>query len=306
MKSIAVVLVDWNGVEVTRECLSSLAKVDASFLDRLQIIVVDNGSDHPIIDGIGGEIKNLLYIRSSVNQGFAGGNNLGIRYAIENDFAYTLLLNNDTTVAPDFLYPLFSMLEENENVAAAQPKIYFAHQKDRLWNAGNKFDQIFGTTSTRGYNEIDKGQYDKAESMPWLTGCCMLIRNKAFKQHVPSLLNEQFKTYFEDVKLSFDLRKAGYELMYVPASKIWHIAGYSAERNQDKEGKKFPEVVYLHTRNKIWIARAYSLSLTRPLAMFWQYIYCLLLLTYYAIKGRWKKYNKVIQAMQDARRSQPC
>jgi GT2 family glycosyltransferase len=306
MKSIAVVLVDWNGVEVTRECLSSLKKVDVSFLDRFQVILVDNGSDEPVMDEVGDDFRNMLYIRSTVNQGFAGGNNLGIRYAIENNFAYTLLLNNDTTVAPDFIYHLFKTLEENENVAAAQPKIYFAHNKQLLWNAGNKFDRIFGTTSTRGYNEIDKGQYDEAATMPWLTGCCMLIRNKALKQHVPSLLSEKFKTYFEDVELSFRLRHAGYELMYVPASKIWHIAGYSAERNQDKEGKKFPEIVYLHTRNKIWIARAYSLSLTRPLAMFWQYGYCVLLLTYYAIKGRWKKYNKVIQAMQDARQSQPC
>jgi hypothetical protein len=171
---------------------------------------------------------------------------------------------------------------------------------------GTKFDGIFGTTSTRGFNQIDQGHFDQNESMPWLTGCCILIKNEVVKTFSPTFLNERYKTYFEDVEFSFRLRKAGYELMYVPSSKIWHIAGYSAERNKDKEGKKFPEIVYLHTRNKIWIARAYSLPLTRPLAMLWQYGYCLLLLGYYAIKGRWKKYNKVIQAMQDGWRSQPC
>jgi GT2 family glycosyltransferase len=306
MKSIAVVLVDWNGVEVTKECLASLKKVDTSFLDRFQIIVVDNGSDVPSKDLLEDDFSDIVFITSSINLGFAGGNNLGIKYAIENGFTYTLLLNNDTTVAHDFLKPLFGTMEINNTIVAAQPKIYFAHNRSLLWNAGNKFDRIFGTTSTRGYNEIDKGHYNEVATMPWLTGCCMLIRNEVLKHHVPSLLNERFKTYFEDVKLSFDLRKAGYQLMYVPASKIWHIAGYSAERNKDKEGKKFPEIVYLHTRNKIWIARAYSLPLTRPLAMLWQYGYCLLLLTYYALKGRWKKYNKVIQAMQDGWRSQPC
>jgi GT2 family glycosyltransferase len=306
MKSIAVVLVDWNGVEVTKECLTSLKKSDVSFLDRFQIIVVDNGSDVPIKSLLEEYFSDIVYISSSINLGFAGGNNLGIKYAIENNFTYTLLLNNDTTVAPDFLKPLFDTLESNINIAAAQPKIYFAHNRTLLWNAGTKFDRIFGTTSSRGYNEIDKGQYEETTTMPWLTGCCMLIKNEVLKQHVPELLNEQFKTYFEDVKLSFDLREAEYELMYVPLSKIWHVAGYTAERNQDKEGKKFPEIVYLHTRNKIWIGRAYSLPLTRPLAMLWQYGYCLLLLAYYAIKGRWKKYNKVIQAMQDGWRSQPC
>jgi GT2 family glycosyltransferase len=306
MKSIAVVLVDWNGVEITKECLASLKKVETSFLDMFQIIVVDNGSDLPDKDVLENEFNDFIFLRSETNRGFAGGNNLGIKYAIENNFTYTLLLNNDTTVDPDFLKPLFETMESNKNIAAAQPKIYFAHNRSLLWNAGTKFNHIFGTASTRGYNEIDIGQYDDVKTMPWLTGCCMLINNEVLMQHIPSLLNEQFKTYFEDVKLSFDLRKAGYELMYVPSSKIWHIAGYSAEQNKDKEGKMFPEIVYLHTRNKIWIARAYSLSLTQPLAMFWQYGYCLLLLTYYAIKGRWKKCNKVIQAMQDGWRSQPC
>jgi GT2 family glycosyltransferase len=306
MRSIAVVLVDWNGVEVTKECLASLKKVDISFLERFQIIVVDNGSDFPVKDVLENEFSEIVFLRSETNRGFAGGNNLGIQYAIDNDFTYTLLLNNDTTVKPDFLYPLFIAIKEKESVAAAQPKIYFAHNRSLLWNAGTNFNRIFGNTSTRGYNEIDKGQYDEAATMPWLTGCCMLIKSDVLKQYFPSLLNEQFKTYFEDVKISFDMRKAGYELMYVPASKIWHIAGYSAEQNKDKEGKMFPEIVYLHTRNKIWIARVYSLPLTRPLAMLWQYGYCLLLLAYYAIKGRWKKYNKVIQAMQDGWRSQQC
>ena len=105
MKSIAVVLVDWNGVEVTKECLASLKKVDTSFLDRFQIIVVDNGSDVPCKDLLEDEFSDIVYISSSINLGFAGGNNLGIKYALENRFTYTLLLNNDTTLADDFLKP---------------------------------------------------------------------------------------------------------------------------------------------------------------------------------------------------------
>jgi GT2 family glycosyltransferase len=306
MKSIAVVLVDWNGVEVTRECLRSLKNINTAGLDKVQVIVVDNGSDSSVKEALLDEFGDVVYLRSEVNLGFAGGNNIGIRYSIENNFDYTLLLNNDTTVDTDFLLPLVKVLEENEKVAAVQPKIYFAHNKSLLWNAGTKFDTFFGTTSTRGYNQIDQGQFDQTAYMPWLTGCCMLIKNDVLQQYLPSLLNERYKNYFEDVDFSFRLRQTGNELMYVPASKIFHIAGYSAERNTDKEGKKFPEIVYLHTRNKIWIARAHASTLTKPLALFWQYMYCLLLLIYYAAKGRWKKYNKVIQAMQDGWHSQPC
>ena len=299
MKNIAVVIVDWNGAEITRQCISSLNSINPLGIGRVKIIVVDNGSDKPTKEALEYECTHVTFLRSETNLGFAGGNNIGIKYALENGFGYTLLLNNDTTVDNCFLQPLVKVLEENENVAAVQPKIYFAHDKKLLWNAGNKFDRIFGTTATRGYKEYDQGQFDDIKSMPWLTGCCMLINNEVLASMGPEYLNEQFKTYFEDVEFSFRLRNAGYDLRYVPESTIWHIAGYSAERNTDKEGKKFPEIVYLHTRNKIWIARAYAYGFTKPLAMAWQYIYCLMLMVYYAARGRWKKYNKVIQAMQD-------
>ena len=305
MKSIAVVLVDWNGIEVTRECLRSLGKINVAGLDKVQVIVVDNGSENVVEDSLRGDFSDVVFLRSEINLGFAGGNNIGIRYALENNFDYTLLLNNDTSVDKDFLLPLVHVLEENKKVAAVQPKIYFAHDNNLLWNAGNTFNRIFGTTSTRGYKQYDQGQYDGTATMPWLTGCCMLIKNEMMQQYAPSLLNETYKTYFEDVEFSFRLIKAGFELMYVPSSTIWHIAGYSAERNEGKEGKMFPEIVYLHTRNKIWIARAYSIPFFRPVALAWQYIYCLLLLIHFAIKGRWEKYNKIIQAMNDAWRTQP-
>lgn len=306
MKSIAVVLVDWNGADVTRQCIYSLNGINPLTLGKVKIIVVDNGSEQPVKDVLGNEATHVIFLRSETNLGFAGGNNIGIRYALEQGFDYTLLLNNDTTVDAGFLQPMVEVLENNQKVAAVQPKIYFAHNKKLLWNAGNKFDPIFGTTSTRGYKQYDQGQFDEVATMPWLTGCCMLIKNDVLKTMGPVYLNETFKTYFEDVEFSFRLRNAGYELMYVPASTIWHIGGYSAERNSGKEGKKFPEIVYLHTRNKIWIARANAYAFTKSLAMSWQYVYCFLLLLYYAFRGRWKKYNKVIQAMQDGWRSQPC
>ena len=156
MKSIAVVLVDWNGVEVTRECLRSLSKINTTGLDKVQVIVVDNGSVHSVENSLQEEFSDVVYLRSEINLGFAGGNNVGIRYTLENNFDYTLLLNNDTTVDKDFLLPLVHVLEENEKVAAVQPKIYFAHDNNLLWNAGNTFDRFFGTTSTRGYKQDER------------------------------------------------------------------------------------------------------------------------------------------------------
>ena len=76
MKSIAVVLVDWNGIEVTRECLRSLSKINSSGLDKVQVIVVDNGSKNAVEDSLRGDFGGVVYLRSAINRDFAGGNNI--------------------------------------------------------------------------------------------------------------------------------------------------------------------------------------------------------------------------------------
>ncbi|MEY2923457.1 MAG: hypothetical protein RL108_2083, partial [Bacteroidota bacterium] len=129
--SVAIILVNWNSYEFTNDCIASLKKV--SYLN-FRIVVVDNGS----IDGSGKQLQqeqpDIIVLFSDDNKGFTGGNNIGLEYAIKNDFDYALMLNNDTFVEPDFLDHLVQYLEQNPNTGVVQPRIYFNHDRKLLWN----------------------------------------------------------------------------------------------------------------------------------------------------------------------------
>jgi len=111
MKKTAVILVNWNSYALTRDCILSLQQIPA---EQLDILLVDNNS----ADGSGRELEqafpDIIYLQAADNLGFTGGNNLAINYVLQKDYTYVLLLNNDTTVAPDFLEKLTHFLDEHK------------------------------------------------------------------------------------------------------------------------------------------------------------------------------------------------
>ena len=300
MKRIAVILVDWNGIEVTMPCLESLKAIKRSGDFTIEIIVVDNGSTIPISSTIKNMYSDIVVFRSDDNRGFAAGCNIGINYAIESGFDYSLLLNNDTTVEPDFLNLLYSSMEENRTVGVAQPKILFQHDKNLIWNAGNKFNKWFGVTSTRGYGEKNTDKYDSTIEIPWATGCCMLIRNNLFTEYGFGLLNEAYETYYEDVEFSFRVIKKGFRISYIPSSVIYHIAGYSVNSNDEtQEGRTHPFVVYLHSRNRIFLLKEFSSWYVIPTVVLFQIVYYTLLILRFLLLRRPKKLHAVLRSISD-------
>ncbi len=300
MKRIAVILVDWNGIEVTLPCLQSLNALEPSDKFSIELIVIDNGSTIPIAERIKNKFRDVIVFRSEENLGFAAGCNIGIKYAIESEYDYSLLLNNDTTVEPDFVSYLFESIEGNPNVGIAQPKILFQHDKNLIWNAGNRFNKWIGLTSTVGYSKTNSDKYDSITSMPWATGCCMLINNKLFTGEGLGLLNETYETYYEDVEFSFRVREKGYKISYVPSSIIYHIAGYSVNSNQEtQEGRTHPFVVYLHSRNRIFLLREFSNWYVCPTVVLFQIVYYALLMLRFLLLRRPKKLRAVFRSISD-------
>ena len=70
-------------------------------------------------------------IASPTNEGFAAGNNRGFSYAIENQFTYAMMLNNDVFVEPDFISKLIQYMETHQDTGAIQPKIFFNHDRKK-------------------------------------------------------------------------------------------------------------------------------------------------------------------------------
>ncbi|MEI8109540.1 MAG: glycosyltransferase family 2 protein [Chitinophagia bacterium] len=299
MKKTAIILVNWNSYDLTAQCIRSLQQI----LDPVSvtIILVDNNSE----DGSGAALESSFpgvhFIQANDNKGFTGGNNLGIAYAIQEKFEYTLLLNNDTTVAKDFLLPLLRFMEEHPETGAVQPLIYYHHQPTLIWNGGSYYHEWLGHPSIRyiGKQLPDTPlQNQRPVSVDWITGCAFLVRTSLLTE-IGGLSNNLFM-YFEDIDISLRIREKGYQLWLVPQSAIWHVGGMS-NKNKEKtrEGFVNPVVHYLNIRNRIWILKQYTRWFYLPTVVIFNSIYITGILLYFLVRLRWGKFQTACKALQD-------
>jgi len=239
---VSIIILNWNGLEDTLECLESLKKIT---YPNYEVIVVDNGSDGNDADILLKKYGEYIHvIKNDKNYGFTGGNNIAIKYVLKKDAEYILLLNNDTIVAPDFLSRLIEVAAGNPKIGLLGPKIYLYSEPNRIWFAGGKIS-FLSTHSNRGYMAIDRGQFDKVEAVDFLSGSCMLIKRGVLE--CAGLLDPIFFFSFEDTDFSLRSIMAGFTNVYVPSSKIWHKVFRS--------GIKKPDIGYYTSRNTMIFAR---------------------------------------------------
>ncbi len=258
MKKVFLIILNWNGWQLTTECLKSISAVKIKDFS-LDVILVDNGSTDGSVDKFkvqSAKFKvKVTILENKENLGFAEGNNVGIKYALENGADYICLLNNDTRVAPDFLIELLRVADSDERIGIAGGKIYFekGHEfhKDRyekknlgrvIWYAGGKIDWRNVYASHRGVDEVDRGQYDQAAETEYVNGCLMLVKKEVFEKI--GLLDPKYFLYFEENDFCQKAKKAGFKLFYAPKSIIWHLnAGSSGSGSSLHE--------YFLTRNRL-------------------------------------------------------
>jgi len=266
----------------------------------LDVIVVDNGSTDESGDRLEAEFPEVIMIKSSSNTGFTGGNNLGFQYALAQGYTYAMMLNNDVEVESDFLEPLVYALDENKGLGAVQPLIYFHHDKEVIWNAGSVRNSWTGETITLDYNVRDSGLERRwiRKNVDWLTGCAFMVRTDVLKQI--GLLKEEFFIYYEDVDLSFRIRKAGFSLGYEPSSVIYHIAGMSHKsKEKGPEGFLNPKVHYLNARNRLWILKQYTRKGFIPTVIIYQAGYYIAVSLYFILRGRFTKLGAWLRGIKD-------
>ncbi len=292
---VAIILVNWNSFDVTNDCILSIKKIGYPFYT---IILVDNDST----DDSGNKLKTLYpdvtFIQSSSNIGFTGGNNLGFRYSLEHNFEYSILLNNDTFVEPDFLDHLVKYMDENPSVGIIQPRIHFNHKREVLWNGGSFFNKWLGYFYTSGFNKLPGPKYLTIKRVDWITGCAFLTRNSILKK--TGLLPDNMFIYSEDVDLSLRVAALGYKLIYHPSSVIYHIAGMSNKSKvKGKEGFVNPIVHYLNQRNRIWVIKKYTPWYCIPTTILFNFFYIAGIMGYFAARGRFTKLKAVFSALRD-------
>lgn len=240
---IAVVVLTFDAPDGMLEaCLASL-RVDPG--DDVRIVVVDNGSRTATMPAA--QLDGVHVIRSPRNGGYAGGMNLGIRWALAEGAETVVLLNDDVTVEPGWLEPLVEELRSDPRLGAVQPKLLFADGEPPVVNslgvsigrdgAGN--DVGFGTPDT------DAGQPADIEAF---TGGAVMLRS-AFLADV-GMFDERYFLYYEDVDLALRGAAQGWRYRVVPASRVRHRRAVSTDRLGDR-------TVYLRERNRQWILWRY-------------------------------------------------
>jgi hypothetical protein len=217
---VSIIIVNWNGLEDTIECLESFKKIS---YPNYEVIVVDNGSegdDARILREKFGDYIRL--IQNDKNYGFAKGCNVGVEDALARGAEYILLVNNDTVIAPDSIDELIKVAQSDKNIGIVGGKIYFYEDPQVIWFAGGSINFWAGRTPLRGQGQIDCQDFDKVVAVDWIVGCFMLISRDVLLN--VGLLDERFFFGWEDVDICIRAARNGFRILFAPEAKLWHKA----------------------------------------------------------------------------------
>ncbi len=240
---LSVVILNWNGKALMEEFLPSVIRNTPA--DIAEIIVADNGSTDDSIEMLHQQFPSVKIIRLDKNYGFAEGYNRAIN---QIDSTYTVLLNSDVEVTPDWLDTPLKVLDSDLSIAAVQPKIRAQRDKKYFEYAGaaGGFIDIYGYPYCRGRMmsvvEKDKGQYNVPTDILWASGACLFIRTAVYKKE--GGLDANFFAHQEEIDLCWRLRSRGYRIVCIPSSVVYHVGG--ATLNTES-----PQKTFLNFRNNL-------------------------------------------------------
>ena len=287
---VAVIIVNWKKYDITSSCIESILNSTNS---NFKIILVDNESDNK-------KVKNFKYrneikiIQNKKNEGFSKANNIGIDYALKNNYDYTILINNDTIVEKNLIEVLLKTAQA-KNFSVVQPLILKYSGKE-IWNAGGRINYFFGNFITR--KKVGNSLNSSHELTEWLTGCCCLFKTKIFKEI--GKLDESFFAYYEDVDFSLRLKKHGYKIGFTSKTHIYHYESFSSISNNSKGGKLSPYIHYLNIRNHILILKKHS-DLFNPFGTRLYQIFKIISYSiYFIFRLRFTKLNMVYKGLLDS------
>jgi GT2 family glycosyltransferase len=269
MVKVSLIILNWNAQKMTREELVNVANLDTKGLE-VTCVVVDNGSTDASKDELSNyKLPNMGYkfIETGENLGYAGGNNFGLKYSFKEKFDYTILLNNDVILPEDILTKLVGIAEKDNKIGLLAPKMYFAKgyefHKERykkedlgkvIWYAGGFIDWDNVYSNHRGVDEVDCGQYDKEIEIDAANGACLLIRNEVIKDI--GYLEDKYFMYWEDADFCLRAKRAGWKVVYTPATCLWHKVSSSSAIGGNLND-------YFLTRNRLDFGLRYALLKTK-------------------------------------------
>ncbi|MCL5411601.1 MAG: glycosyltransferase family 2 protein [Patescibacteria group bacterium] len=243
LPKVGIVLLNWNSFKDSQKCLQSLKKINYS---NYQIYLVDNGSSNKEGEALKKEFPEIILIKNEKNEGFAKGNNIGIRKALGDGANYVLLLNTDTTVDPKFLSEMVKVGKTHLEAGVIGSKVFFMERPEKLIHFGLYLDVNNSKIVSDGFDGKDE-DFKEVKEYDYVGGCCLLIKKETIDK--VGLLDERFFAYFEESDWCFRVKEIGQKVLGAPKAKIWHKMPYPPI---DKRGA-FQN--YLVTRNRLLFTR---------------------------------------------------
>ncbi len=215
---VTIIVLNWNRAQETLACLASLLRAD---LGGAALLVVDNGSSDGSVAAIRARFPAVEVLALPENRGYAGGNNAGIRLALERGAEAVLLLNNDTEVAPDFLQFLVWALDTAPCVAGVCSAIHRIDRPEMLdvAYAEVRFDQHHAV-QLRGVNALPGQGFGARVEIGVAVGCSLLLTAEALR--AVGLFDERYFAYHEDVDWCLRAHREGFRFLYEPHSRVFH------------------------------------------------------------------------------------
>ncbi|MFK7807986.1 MAG: bifunctional riboflavin kinase/FAD synthetase [Saprospiraceae bacterium] len=288
LASVGIVILNYNGRKWLEQFLPSVL---ATSYSNTTIYVADNGSTDDSLSFLSKNYPTVQTIVMTENHGFAGGYNNALAQ-IENE-DYFVLLNSDVEVTPQWIDPIIHLMEKDQQIAACQPKILSYKNKAMFEHAGAAGGWIdhLGYPFCRGrvfnVTETDEGQYDDQSEIFWASGAAMFIRSGLYKKL--GGFDASFFAHMEEIDLCWRIKRAGYKIMAVPESVVYHVGGGTLDYHN-------PRKVFLNFRNGLTMllkneSRSKLLWLL-PLRLVLDGLAALLFLT----EGKWKNIWAIVRA----------
>jgi GT2 family glycosyltransferase len=240
--SLAIVILNFNGEKFLRQFLAQVV----SYSLPHRVIVADNASTDQS-ELVVKSVVGAEWLPLPQNNGYAGGYNLALK-KVEADIF--ILLNSDVEVTANWLEPIINLFNNNERIAACQPKVLSFYDKTKFEYAGaaGGYLDFMGVPFCRGRLfdtlETDKNQYDYPAEVFWATGACLAIRSKIFWE--VGGFDERFFAHMEEIDLCWRIQKLGYSIWCQPKSVVYHVGGGTLSAES-------PRKLFLNYRNGWWM-----------------------------------------------------
>jgi len=242
---VSIVVLNWNRKADTLECLKSLKTIK---YDNFEVVVVDNGSTDDSVQAIQQSFPDVSLIETGENLGYAGGNNAGLRHALNAGAKWVLVLNNDTVVDPMILRRFIQAGELIPDAGVLGAKVYFYSEPKRIWHAGATCLDGLAHFRSLGYGCLDNGQdFSSIREVDYVYGCAFFIATETIK--IVGLFDEKFFLTHEDVDWCLRAKRLGLKCIFVPEAHVWHKCSVSFG------GGESPAYKYFLTRGKLLWAR---------------------------------------------------